>query len=66
MSLISCTAPCVYQQDGRCALSRAASCGTPGNCAQCVNFVPRSFLQNSAQGLPDIADTNDLQSLRNS
>ena len=40
MSLIVCTDPCVYQIDGYCSLSRAAS---PGDGRSgCVNFVARS------------------------
>ena len=41
MSLIACTSDCVYQQDGYCALERAASCGLPDDAERCVNFVPR-------------------------
>ena len=39
MSLIACTDLCVYQKDGYCSLSRAASSGQPG-IGGCVNFVP--------------------------
>lgn len=39
MSLIACTDPCVYQKDGYCSLSRAASAGETGQ-SGCVNFVP--------------------------
>ncbi len=62
MSLIVCTDPCIYQKEGYCSLSRAASTGqrNPGGC---VNFVPRS-LQQSGQGFPDIGNTNQLQALR--
>ena len=63
MSLISCTDNCVYQQDGYCSLSRAASCAEPGCSANCVNYVPRS--QNGAERLTDIAHTDQLQSVRN-
>ncbi len=42
MSLIACTSDCVYQQDGYCALERAASCGSPSTDEPCVNFVPRT------------------------
>lgn len=62
MSLISCTDPCVYQQEGCCTLARAASCGTPGGAGQCVNFVPRS-LQNRAQSLPNVVHPNQGQPL---
>ena len=62
MSLIACTDPCIYQQDGYCALSRAASCAAPGSRVGCVNFVPR--LQNRAQGLTNVIHTNQLQSFR--
>ena len=65
MSLISCTDPCVYQQDGLCTLSRAASCGAPGAQARCVNFVPRlAASENRAQGLADVAHPDHLQPLR--
>ena len=62
MSLIACTDPCVYQKDGRCSLSRAAS---PGEARQsgCVNFVPVRPSQQSGHGLPDVGDTDQLQSL---
>lgn len=58
LSLIACTDPCVYQEDGYCSLSRAASPGQMGNCG-CVNFVPRlqsvtGPSQQSGQSLPDI------------
>lgn len=51
MSLIACTDPCVYQRDGYCSLSRAASTGESGE-SKCVNFVPVS--QQSGQSLPNI------------
>ena len=59
MSLIPCLDPCVYQKDGYCSLSRAASSGSPGH-KGCVNFVPRSPVQvppdsqQGGQGLPDV------------
>ena len=62
MSLIPCTDHCVYQQDGYCSLSRAASCAAPGSAAGCVNFVPRS--QNRAERLTDVVHANQLQSIR--
>ena len=68
MSLIACTDPCVYQIDGYCSLSRAASPG--GGQSGCVNFVPRSqpernsTLQKSGHGLPDVGHPDELQSLR--
>ena len=68
MSLIACTDPCVYQIDGYCSLSRAASPG--GGQSGCVNFVPRSqvkrntTLQKSGHGLSDIGHPDELQSLR--
>lgn len=40
MSCIYCTADCVYQCDGECRLSRAASPGTAQN-GGCVHFVKR-------------------------
>lgn len=58
MSLIACTSPCVYQQDGSCTLERAASCYTASDEAGCVNFVPRS--QQGRQRLPDVADLDEL------
>ena len=58
MSLIACTDPCVYQIDGYCSLSRAAS---PGDGQSgCVNFVARSeyksdfALQDGGHSLPDV------------
>ena len=60
MSLIPCTDLCVYQQDGYCSLSRAASCAAPGSAVGCVNFVPRS--KNGAECLTDVIHPNELQS----
>lgn len=62
MSLIPCTDPCIYQQDGCCTLCRAASCSTPGNAAGCVNYVPVS--KNGTEGLADIVHPNQLQTIR--
>ena len=68
MSLIACTDPCVYQIDGYCSLSRAASPG--GGQSGCVNFVPRSqvkrnsTLQKSGHGLSDVGHPDELQALR--
>ncbi len=58
MSLIACTSPCVYQQDGYCSLDRAVSCGAPTRRDPCVNFVPRS--QDGGQRLSDISHANEL------
>lgn len=60
MSLITCTDPCVYQKDGYCSLSRAASVGEPGQ-SKCINFVPS---QQGGHGLPDIGYPDQLQVLR--
>ncbi len=62
MSLIACTDPCVYQKDGYCSLSRAASSGEPGR-SGCVNFVPIQNSQQSGHGLPDVGHPDQLQSL---
>ena len=51
MSLIACLSECVYQQDGYCALERAASCGLPSESESCVHFVPRRH--SGAQTQPD-------------
>ena len=60
MSLIQCTSPCIYQQDGQCTLVRAASQGPP-NPHRCLNFVPAKIsLQQSGQGLPDISHPDEL------
>lgn len=68
MSLIACTDPCVYQIDGYCSLSRAAS---PGDGRfGCVNFVARSEvksnlpLQDCGHGLPDVGHPDQVQPLR--
>lgn len=56
MSLIACTDPCVYQKDGYCSLSRAASSGSPGT-SGCVHFVPiqqHPVSEQSGQCLPDV------------
>ena len=62
MSLIACTDPCVYQKDGRCSLSRAASMGEAGQ-SGCVNFVPARPSQQSGHGLSDVGHTDQLKSL---
>ncbi len=62
MSLIPCTDQCIYQQDGYCTLSRAASCAAVGSAAGCVNFVPSS--KNSAERLSDVVHPDQFQSIR--
>ena len=68
MSLIPCLDDCVYQEEGRCTLSRAASSGRPGH-PGCVNFIPKSHTgsdptsQQGGQGLPDVGHPDELQSL---
>ena len=60
MSLIACTDPCVYQKDGYCSLSRAASSGSPVQ-SGCVHFVPvqrPAASEQSGQGLPDVGHTD--------
>lgn len=59
MSLIVCTDPCVYQKDGYCSLSRAASTGEPGR-SECVNFVPVQTSQQSGHSLPDVGYPDQL------
>lgn len=62
MSLIACTDPCVYQKDGCCSLSRAASIGQSGG-GGCINFVPRSGYprsQHDSQRFPDVGHTDHL------
>ncbi|MCD8004888.1 MAG: hypothetical protein LUD69_07145 [Oscillospiraceae bacterium] len=60
MSLIACTSDCLYQQEGRCTLERAASGGTPSAENPCVHFVPRRAgrSQDGGQGLPDVPDAD--------
>lgn len=59
MSLIACTDPCVYQKDGCCSLSRAASTGEPGQ-SGCVNFVPVHPSQQGSHSLPDVSHLNQV------
>ena len=59
MSLIACTDPCVYQKDGYCSLSRAASFGEPGS-SGCINFVPAKPSQQRGHGLPDVRHPDQL------
>lgn len=59
MSLIVCTDPCVYQKDGYCSLSRAASAGESGP-SSCVNFVPAQPLQQSGHSFTDIRHPDQL------
>lgn len=60
MSLIACTDPCIYQKDGYCSLSRAASMDRPGE--RCVNYVPirPEGSQERGQSLPDVGHPDDL------
>ena len=53
MSLIVCTDPCVYQQDGYCSLARAASCGSTGGsgCDAYVNVIGGLSLEEPAADL---------------
>ena len=63
MSLIFCGAPCVYQQEGQCALVRGGL-SRPRNPHGCLNFVPAvSRSQQGGQGLPDVAHPDELQPL---
>lgn len=64
VSLILCTCPCVYQQDGVCTLVRAVSLGGgPGGCVNCVpTTAPKS--QQRGQGLPDVGHLDEFQALR--
>lgn len=66
MSLIACTDPCVYQKDGYCSLSRAASLGDVHH-RGCVNFVPKQngSLQQRGHGLPDIGHLDQFKPLGN-
>ena len=59
MSLITCTDPCVYQKDGCCSLSRAASSGEPGR-SKCVNVVPIQRSEQSGHRLPDVGHLDEL------
>ena len=59
MSLIACTDPCVYQKDGRCTLSRAASAGVPEQ-SRCIDFVPARTSQQSVHSLSDISYSDQL------
>ena len=59
MSLIACTDPCIYQKDGYCQLSRAASAGESG-CSGCINFVPSGPIQQRGHSLPDVGHPDQL------
>lgn len=65
MSLIACTDPCVYQKDGYCSLSRAASTGELGK-SRCVNFVPARPSQQCGHSFPDVGHTDQLQPIGDS
>lgn len=61
MSLIACTDPCIYQKDGYCSLSRAASGGYPSDKQSCVHFLPVStHSKNGSQGLPNVSDKDKI------
>ena len=59
MSLIACTDPCVYQKDGYCSLSRAASAGELGQ-SSCVNFVPVQNSEQCGHSFPDVGNPDQL------
>ena len=56
MSLIPCKDPCIYQEDGRCRLSRAVSAGYPTDLRPCVHYLPKDKfqLQENRQSFPNI------------
>lgn len=58
MNLIPCTDPCIYQQDGQCTLSRAASGGENGG-SGCLHFLPGASEQDR-QRLPDVSHRDQL------
>ena len=58
MSLIPCNDPCIYQQEGRCTLARAASAGAQSE-GGCLHFLPRPS-QQSRQRLPDVPHRDKL------
>ena len=60
LSLIPCTDPCIYQQDGCCTLSRAASGGDPAQLRDCVHYLPRPASQEHRQSLPDVLHRDEL------
>ncbi|MDY3015237.1 MAG: hypothetical protein SOR61_08715 [Evtepia sp.] len=60
MSLIPCTDPCIYQQEGRCTLSRAASRGNPSPQKPCIHYLPRDHSEQDRQSFPDIPDRDHL------
>ena len=61
MTLIPCSDPCIYQQDGCCTLARAGSGGTPAEGIGCIHFVPRqTSSQKDRQRLPHILDRDQL------
>ena len=40
--MIVCNSDCVFQQEGCCALDRAAACGRPGSREKCIYYLPRT------------------------
>lgn len=60
LSLIPCTDPCIYQQDGCCTLSRAASGGDPAQLRDCVHYLPRPASKEHRQSLPDVLHRDEL------
>ena len=54
MSLIPCTDPCIYQQEGYCALSRAVSSGIPSPSNRCIHYLPRDPSEQDRQRIPDV------------
>jgi hypothetical protein len=59
VSLIPCTASCVYQHEGKCALVRAVSSGRPTGCG-CVYFLPKGPSEEHRQSLPDVFHRDEL------
>ncbi|MDO4516413.1 MAG: hypothetical protein Q4C76_04655 [Bacillota bacterium] len=60
MSLIPCTDPCIYQQEGYCTLARAASTGEAALLRDCVHYCPIQSSQKHRQGLPDVLHRDQL------
>ena len=60
MNLISCTDPCIYQQEGYCTLARAASTGESALLRDCIHYLPRNPSQKHCQGLTNVFHRDQL------
>jgi len=57
MLSIPCTQNCIYQQEGSCTLSRAASRGSGAKSGSCVYRIEKASAQNKTGTRPGSGQT---------